>query len=68
MARRAVAKKTRINFRIEETLKEQMEQVCRGMGINMTTAFDLFCRRVVMENGLPFEIEPREKKGGQENV
>jgi addiction module RelB/DinJ family antitoxin len=52
-----MAKKAVINFRVEENLKAEMERTCRGMGINMTTALDLFCRKVVAERRIPFEIE-----------
>lgn len=51
-----MAKKAVINFRVEENLKVEMERACRGMGINMTTALDLFCRKVVAERKIPFEI------------
>lgn len=52
-----MAKKAVINFRVEENLKVEMERTCRGMGINMTTALDLFCRKLVAERRIPFEIE-----------
>lgn len=54
-----MAKKAVINFRVEENLKLKMEQVCRGMGLSMTTAFDLYCRKVVAEKCIPFEIETK---------
>lgn len=54
-----MAKKAVINFRVEENLKLKMEQVCRGMGLSMTTAFDLYCRKVVAEKCIPFEIEAK---------
>ena len=38
-------------------VKSDMETVCRKMGINMTTAFDFYCRKVINEvaflNSLP---------------
>ena len=54
-----MAKKAVINFRVEENLKIKMEQVCRGMGLSMTTAFDLYCRKVVAEKRIPFELETK---------
>lgn len=57
-----MAKKAVINFRVEENLKLKMEQVCRGMGLSMTTAFDLYCRKVVAENCIPFEIETKKDR------
>ncbi|RRD94632.1 type II toxin-antitoxin system RelB/DinJ family antitoxin [Clostridiales bacterium COT073_COT-073] len=47
---------TMINFRIDEDLKKNMEQTCSEMGLNLTTAFTLFAKKVVREKRIPFEI------------
>lgn len=54
--------KTRVNFRIEKQLKDDMEEVCRQMGMNMTMAFCLFCRNVTQEGKLPFELGKTRKE------
>ena len=36
---------TLINFRMDTDLKRSMEEVCRDLGMNMTTAFTIFARR-----------------------
>ncbi len=45
-----------VNFRMDEELKKNMEQVCRDMGMNMTTAFTIFATKVSREKRIPFEI------------
>lgn len=45
-----------VNFRMDETLKKNMEQVCKEMGLSMTTAFTLFATKVAREKRIPFEI------------
>lgn len=45
-----------INIRMDADLKRQFESFCSDMGMTMTTAFNLFARKVVRENRIPFEI------------
>ena len=45
-----------VNFSIDAALKKSMEQVCKEMGMSMTTAFTLFAEKVSQERRLPFEI------------
>ena len=45
-----------VNFRMDEDLKKSMEQVCKDMGLSMTTAFTIFATRVSKEKRIPFEI------------
>ncbi len=45
-----------VNFRMDEDLKKNMEQVCRDMGMSMTTAFTIFATKVSREKRIPFEI------------
>lgn len=47
---------TLINFRLDEDLKKNMEQVCQELGLNMTTAFTIFARKVVREQRIPFDV------------
>jgi len=34
-----------INFRIDENVKTQLEEVCEEMGITVTTAFTMFTKK-----------------------
>ena len=36
---------TLINYRIDETTKKQMEQICNELGITMSTAFNIFAKK-----------------------
>ena len=45
-----------VNFRMDRKQKAEMEQVCREMGMTMTTAFNIFAQRVIRERKIPFEV------------
>lgn len=45
-----------INFRIDEATKKQMEQICNELGITMSTAFNMFAKKVVREKRIPFDV------------
>lgn len=47
---------TMVNFRMDSELKKNMEQVCKEMGMSMTTAFTIFATKVSREKKIPFEI------------
>ena len=47
---------TMVNFRMDEDLKKGMEQVCKEMGLSMTTAFTMFATKVSKEKRIPFEV------------
>lgn len=47
---------TMVNFRMDSDLKQEMESVCKEMGLSMTTAFTIFARKVSREKRIPFEI------------
>ena len=47
---------TLVNFRIDETTKKQMEQICNELGITMSTAFNIFAKKMVREKGIPFDV------------
>lgn len=47
---------TSVNFRMDADLKESVEEICRKMGMNLTTAITIFCTKVAQERRIPFEI------------
>lgn len=47
---------TNINIRMDTDLKRQFEAFCSDMGMTMTTAFNIFAKKVVREYRIPFEI------------
>lgn len=47
---------TNINIRIDEELKREMEITCRELGLNITTAFNIFAKKMCRERRIPFEV------------
>lgn len=41
---------------MDSDLKKQFEAFCNDMGMNMSTAFNIFAKKVVREYRIPFEI------------
>ena len=48
-----------VNIRVDEELKKQTELLLSEMGLNMTTAVNIFLRQVLRTGGIPFEITTR---------
>ncbi len=46
-----------VNFRIDEELKLQSEQVLSEMGLTMSSAITMFLKQVVNKREIPFKIE-----------
>lgn len=51
-----MANTANINIRMDANLKKQFEAFCADMGMTMTTAVNIFARKAVRENRIPFEI------------
>lgn len=45
-----------VNFRLEEEDKKGMEEVCRDLGMSMSTAFTIFAKKMRREKRIPFEV------------
>ena len=45
-----------INIRIDDNLKEKAEKLFDELGLNMSTAFNIFIRQSIRQGGIPFEI------------
>ncbi len=48
---------TNLNIRIEKDVKVKAEKLFDALGLNMTTAVNIFLRQAIRENGIPFEIK-----------
>lgn len=44
------------NMRIDPELKAQANDVFRELGLNMSSAVNIFLRAVVRERGIPFDV------------
>ncbi len=47
---------TQISIRLDDNLKKQADTLLNELGLNMTTAFNIFLRQVIRHGGIPFEI------------
>lgn len=45
-----------VSFRIETSLKNQADTLFASLGLNMTTAFNMFLRQSVREGRIPFDV------------
>jgi DNA-damage-inducible protein J len=45
-----------INIRIDDELKASADELFNELGMNMTTAFTMFIKAAVRQNGIPFEL------------
>lgn len=48
---------TNLNIRMDRTVKEQAEALFSELGLNMTTAINLFLRTSIREHGIPFPLK-----------
>ncbi len=48
---------TNLNIRTEKAIKEQAEEIFNELGLNMTTAVNMFLRTTIREHGIPFELK-----------
>ena len=47
---------TLVNFRLDSALKQEMERTCQDLGMNMTTAFTIFAKKMTREKRIPFDV------------
>ena len=50
---------TSMNLRVDKKLKKEAEALFDSLGINMTTAINIFLRQSVRDQGIPFPITAR---------
>lgn len=47
---------TNLNIRTDKDVKMAAEKIFDELGLNMTTAINIFLRQTIRENGIPFEL------------
>ena len=52
-----MANTTNINVRVDEDLKRQAESIFTELGLNLSTAMNLFLRCAVRYGGIPFDLK-----------
>jgi len=48
---------TNLNIRTDKEIKEQAERIFSELGLNMTTAINIFLRTTIREHGIPFPLK-----------
>ena len=47
---------TTVSIRMDDDVKTGREKVCRELGMNLSTAFTIYARKVVQEKRIPFDV------------
>lgn len=48
---------TNLNIRTDKDIKEQADLIFAELGLNMTTAVNMFLRTTIREHGIPFALK-----------
>ena len=48
---------TNLNIRTDKEIKDQAEIIFNELGLNMTTAINMFLRSTIREHGIPFKLK-----------
>ena len=54
--------KTSMSIRLDSKVKEQAQQVFNHLGMDMTTAINIFLRQAIQYQGLPFDVKIDENR------
>lgn len=45
-----------LNIRIDSNVKKQAQELFNALGMDMTTAINVFLRKAIQRQGMPFEV------------
>lgn len=45
-----------INVRVDDETKRESALICEKLGLNLTTAVNMFLHQIVICNGMPFDV------------
>ena len=48
---------TNLNIRTDKEIKDKADKIFSELGLNMTTAINMFLRTTIRENGIPFALK-----------
>jgi len=54
--RKEVTIMAQVNIRIDDDLKEKADSLFDELGLNMTTAFNMFIKTAIRQQGIPFDL------------
>ena len=46
-----------VTARVDENVKKEAETLFKKMGLNMSTAMNLFLKKCILEQGIPFKLK-----------
>ena len=46
-----------VNVNVDSNIKKEATEILNGLGLNMSTAINMFLTQVVMQDGIPFEVK-----------
>ncbi len=49
----------KINVNTDVETKEQVQKLLHDMGMDMTTAINIYLKRIILEKGIPFEVSTK---------
>jgi DNA-damage-inducible protein J len=49
---------TNLTIRIDENIKQEAESLFNRIGLNVSTAINVFFRQAIREQSIPFELKP----------
>ena len=53
---------TNINIRVDSDVKNKAQEVFSALGLDMTSAINIFLRQAIRKNGIPFELTNEKPK------
>lgn len=54
-----------INVNVNSKIKKEATEILKNLGINMSTAINMFLTQVVKKDGIPFKITNKETKNSK---
>lgn len=48
---------TNLNVRVDEDVKRNVEEILDEIGLNMSTAINVFLKKIIHDGGIPFSLK-----------
>ena len=55
-------KNTTLSIRINEDVKKEFERTCEAMGLSAADALNIFIKKVISEQAIPFDVKAKIKQ------
>lgn len=47
---------TTVSLRLDDNMKKELDEVCESIGMNITTFFMIYAKKVLRDRKIPFEL------------